>query len=360
MIGAPPNQYCLPAEFCACREFGEECGLIVNGTTIAFDSPQLDCCDGLVCCEVGNDHVCAECCFDEECSQVLISNETCLIPVCIQGICVEIPDNDRCDKGTCCCEDKGICSAECCPPECNERTRNAPKDECCCMDGTCSSDCCPALCKTDKDCAAGPAAARMAPAPAPAAPSPPRPQCRSASCPTPAQVRTRMPHPGSPARRWQRAQPHSSARNSARRQPPPKSPNPQTLSIPLKHPGPYQLVRSRPFPLTYCPVPPPGLSSHHHNATVRGSEKQTRKTCLEAYVHVNGRMCRGRHLRACMNRGHWDGRKSIRRVGPALRLGSQPAADAARAAGRRRRADDNGDGLRSSWGGTHRRVLRRR
>ena len=92
------------------------------------------------------------------------------------------------------------------------------------------------------------------------------------------------------------------------------------------------------------PVPFPGLSSHHHNATVRGSEKQTRKTCLEAYVHVNGRMCRGRHLRACMNRGHGDGRKSIRRVGPALRLGSQPAADAARAAGRWRRADDNGDG----------------
>ena len=85
-----------------------------------------------------------ECCFDEECSQVLISNETCLVPVCIQGICVEIPDNDRCDKDTCCCEDKGICSAECCPPECKS-DKECPKDECCCKDGTCSSDCCASL-----------------------------------------------------------------------------------------------------------------------------------------------------------------------------------------------------------------------
>ena len=32
-------------------EFGEECGLIVNGTSLAEGVPQLDCCDGLVCCE---------------------------------------------------------------------------------------------------------------------------------------------------------------------------------------------------------------------------------------------------------------------------------------------------------------------
>ena len=40
-----------------------------------------------------------ECCFDDECGGVQILNETCLVPACVRGLCVEFPDDDRCGKG---------------------------------------------------------------------------------------------------------------------------------------------------------------------------------------------------------------------------------------------------------------------
>jgi len=165
-----------------CREFGEECGLIVNGTFIASDSPQLDCCDGLVCCEVGNDHVCAECCGDWECPKgsiccagVCREIECCIDDIltggdpnarcpegcgCFEGLCVD-DDQRRCrhctlDKdcpdGDCCCRN-GICSHHCCDDFC-KHDKDCGHGKCCCHDGTCSEKCCGGLgCKSDHDCA---------------------------------------------------------------------------------------------------------------------------------------------------------------------------------------------------------------
>jgi hypothetical protein len=92
-----------------------------------------------------------ECCTVEDCLQVMVSNETCLEVACVEALCVWTPDNANCDEGTCCCEQEGICSADCCPPVCKD-DKDCDKDECCCKDGTCSHDCCPPVCKDDHDC----------------------------------------------------------------------------------------------------------------------------------------------------------------------------------------------------------------
>jgi hypothetical protein len=182
-IGVPPNEYCVPAEFCACRQFGEECGLIVNGTFAAAGSPQLDCCDGLVCCEVGNDHVCAECCADWECPKgsICCAGVCREIECCIDDILIGLDPNDRCPEGcgcfeglcvdkdqqhcvrcdddkdcgddTCCCHD-GSCSSDCC--RVCKQDHECPEDECCCRNGACSHHCCGEPgCKDDHDCAKG-------------------------------------------------------------------------------------------------------------------------------------------------------------------------------------------------------------
>jgi hypothetical protein len=59
-----------------------------------------------------------ECCFDEECDEVLDPN-TCFAGVCTfdaeaeVGLCGFVPDDSQCDEGECCCEN-GTCSADCC------------------------------------------------------------------------------------------------------------------------------------------------------------------------------------------------------------------------------------------------------
>ena len=62
------NGECVPNGEC-CRGVGDYCGVLE--VTTADDSPQLDCCDGLVCCENWNSQgsVCAECCNDWDCAQ---------------------------------------------------------------------------------------------------------------------------------------------------------------------------------------------------------------------------------------------------------------------------------------------------
>jgi hypothetical protein len=98
---------CIPVDEC-CREIGDSCGLLeVSG---AWDgSEQLDCCDGLVCCENWNSQypVCAECCNDWDCPKGAWCNEGwCEFP--------DLCDHDKdCPKGTCCCKD-GSCSGKCC------------------------------------------------------------------------------------------------------------------------------------------------------------------------------------------------------------------------------------------------------
>jgi len=97
---------CVPFDTC-CREIGESCGLLE--VTASHDSPQYDCCDGLVCCENWNSQypVCAQCCNDWDCPKGAWCNE---------GWC-EWPDycesDKECPKGTCCCKD-GSCSSKCC------------------------------------------------------------------------------------------------------------------------------------------------------------------------------------------------------------------------------------------------------
>ncbi len=93
---------CVPEADC-CKGPGDWCGVLTA------DSDQLDCCDGLVCCENWNSQgsVCAQCCNDWDCGKD---------GWCHEGWC-EYPtycDHDKdCPKGTCCCND-GSCSGKCC------------------------------------------------------------------------------------------------------------------------------------------------------------------------------------------------------------------------------------------------------
>jgi hypothetical protein len=99
---------CVPEDEC-CNDIGDECGLRVTTAFGGEHSHQLDCCDGLVCCEnwSSQGRVCAQCCNDWDCGKG---------GVCVNGVC-EYPtvchhDHD-CPEHTCCCDD-GSCSWLCC------------------------------------------------------------------------------------------------------------------------------------------------------------------------------------------------------------------------------------------------------
>jgi hypothetical protein len=98
---------CAPVTDC-CKDFGEYCGLEVASAG-GDSSHQLDCCDGLVCCNnlYYGASVCAQCCNDWDCGKG---------GHCKDGVC-EYPtvchhDHD-CPEHTCCCDD-GSCSWHCC------------------------------------------------------------------------------------------------------------------------------------------------------------------------------------------------------------------------------------------------------
>jgi LPXTG cell wall anchor motif len=125
---------------------------------VAGPAPQLDCCDGLLCCDAGDAGECAECCGDGDCPQGTIC---CVgacreIECCIDDILTGGNPNDRCPD-TCTCFE-GICvdeNQERCRAFC-ESDKECGKDTCCCKDGTCSAKCCEAfVCASDKDCASG-------------------------------------------------------------------------------------------------------------------------------------------------------------------------------------------------------------
>jgi len=94
---------CAPKSDC-CHGEGHTCGVAA-----ADDSAQLDCCDGLVCCDnlYYGASVCAECCVDHDCPHGGHCHEgECKYP----HVC---KDDGHCPKGTCCCKD-GSCSGKCC------------------------------------------------------------------------------------------------------------------------------------------------------------------------------------------------------------------------------------------------------
>jgi hypothetical protein len=101
---------CVDREKC-CVSAGGECGLLQMSSTGGDGSHQLDCCDGLVCCETHHGLVCAECCSHHDCAW-----------------------------GTCCCKD-GTCSKHCCEHGCHH-DNDCAHGTCCCDDGSCSADCC--------------------------------------------------------------------------------------------------------------------------------------------------------------------------------------------------------------------------
>jgi hypothetical protein len=117
------NGECVDLGDC-CKGFGDHCGLLTVAD--ASGSLQLDCCDGLLCCEVKDGHVCAECCHDRDCGKD---------DVCRHGYC-EFPhackSDKECPKGTCCCKD-GTCSSKCCnhpkPPKPPKPQPPAPVDK---------------------------------------------------------------------------------------------------------------------------------------------------------------------------------------------------------------------------------------
>ena len=73
-------------------------------------TPQLNCCNGLVCCDTNKyGLVCLECCADADCA------DGCS---CDDGFCsCPCKGDGDCADGTCCCKN-GSCSADCCeaPP----------------------------------------------------------------------------------------------------------------------------------------------------------------------------------------------------------------------------------------------------
>jgi hypothetical protein len=84
----------------------------------ADDSPQLNCCDGLVCCDTEKyGLVCLECCNDHDCAHGCS---------CHDGFCSCPCGSDKdCAKDTCCCKN-GSCSADCCPKKPDEENPGTP------------------------------------------------------------------------------------------------------------------------------------------------------------------------------------------------------------------------------------------
>jgi LPXTG-motif cell wall-anchored protein len=93
-----------------CRPTGVELYGVCNPMYVFAadaDSPQLNCCNGLVCCDSHKyGLVCLECCADADCA------DGCF---CDDGFCSCPCWSDKdCADGTCCCKN-GSCSADCCP-----------------------------------------------------------------------------------------------------------------------------------------------------------------------------------------------------------------------------------------------------
>ena len=98
---------CVPEDEC-CKDFGDYCGLEVASAG-GDSSHQVDCCDGLVCCENWNSQgsTCAQCCNDWDCGKD---------GYCHEGVCKypTVCHHDwQCPEHTCCCDD-GSCSWHCC------------------------------------------------------------------------------------------------------------------------------------------------------------------------------------------------------------------------------------------------------
>jgi hypothetical protein len=108
---------CGECETCAdgwCRSSGVELYGACNPMEVYagwdVSTPQLNCCNGLVCCDTNKyGLVCLECCADSDCA------DGCY---CDDGFCsCPCTGDSDCADGTCCCKN-GSCSADCCetPP----------------------------------------------------------------------------------------------------------------------------------------------------------------------------------------------------------------------------------------------------
>lgn len=110
---APDPVNCGECETCFegfCRPTGVDLYGVCNPMVVApawGDAPQLNCCDGLVCCDTHKyGLVCLECCSDHDCAHGC---------TCEEGFCSCGCASDKdCADGTCCCKN-GSCSADCCP-----------------------------------------------------------------------------------------------------------------------------------------------------------------------------------------------------------------------------------------------------
>ncbi len=141
------NDVCVPEDEC-CVHFGDECGVLIT-TAGGSSPPQLDCCDGLVCCETKHDSVCAECCSDHECPKgwICCAGYCREMECCIDDILAGLDPNRRCPDGCSCFE--GICECHC------QSNKDCAYGTCCCKDGTCAEHCCAKGCDHDKDCGYG-------------------------------------------------------------------------------------------------------------------------------------------------------------------------------------------------------------
>ncbi|HET9661258.1 MAG TPA: hypothetical protein VFP05_13060 [Thermomicrobiales bacterium] len=142
------DDVCVDREEC-CVPIGEECGLL-DVTPAGGDwPPQLDCCDGLVCCETQHGSICADCCSDHECPKgsICCAGQCREMECCIDDILVGLDPNRRCPEGCGCFE--GICDCHC------QSNHDCAWGTCCCKDGTCSKHCCEHGCHHDKECGYG-------------------------------------------------------------------------------------------------------------------------------------------------------------------------------------------------------------
>lgn len=132
-----------------CVGFGEVCGLLEVSAASDDWPAQLDCCDGLVCCDTGNGSVCAACCSDHECPRgsICCAGQCRDIECCIDDAAIGLDPNRRCPEGCGCIE--GSCDCYC------QSNDDCAWDACCCNDGTCSANCCVPGCAQDSDCDSG-------------------------------------------------------------------------------------------------------------------------------------------------------------------------------------------------------------
>ncbi len=102
-----------------------------------------------LCCAVGSgqdycygtaDIAEFECCSDEDCI-VSAAEESCFVPLCMNGMCQIGIDDSACGYGECCCDD-GSCSGDCCDvPSCDD-DYDCPGDSICCAGFCREIECC--------------------------------------------------------------------------------------------------------------------------------------------------------------------------------------------------------------------------